>query len=59
MMAASTIHTPTAARQLTARLALRQDHIGQPEEDRRGVDRQACQRALGDEGGVVVEREDT
>ncbi len=39
-------------------VALRQHDIGQPEEDRRGVDRQARQCALGDEGGVMIEREE-
>ena len=39
-------------------VALRQHDVGQPEEDRRGVDRQACQRALGDEGGIMIEREE-
>jgi hypothetical protein len=39
-------------------LALRQHDIGQGEEDGRGVDRQARQRALGDERRIVVEREE-
>ncbi len=38
--------------------ALRQHDVGQPQEDRRGVDRQARQRAFRDEGRVMVEREE-
>jgi hypothetical protein len=39
-------------------VALRQYHIGQAQEDGRGVDRQARQRALGDERRIMVEREE-
>ena len=44
---------PTHQRAVT----LRQHDIGQPQEDRRGVDRQARQRALRDERRIMVERE--
>ena len=55
---ASAIHTTIAADALTSSAAtLRQQHIGQAEENRDGVDRQARQRALGDERRVVIERE--
>jgi hypothetical protein len=55
---ASATHTATAPQTTDQRaLALRQHDIGQAEEDRRGVDRQARQRALGDEGRIVIERE--
>ena len=53
-------HDPHRHRRKTAdqrAVALRQHHIGQAEENRRGVDRQACQRALGDERRIMVERE--
>ena len=44
------IRIATAAPQLTSALqALRQHHIGQRQPDRRGVDRQARQRTLGNE----------
>ena len=55
---ASAIHTTTAADAADQRaVPLRQHDIGQAQNDRRGIDRQARQRALGDEGGVVIERE--
>jgi len=39
-------------------LTLRQHDIGQTQEDRRGVDRQTCQCALGNKRGIVIERKE-
>ena len=59
MIEASAIHTATAAEATDQRaVALRQHDIGQAQKDCRGVDRQACERAFGDEGRIMIEREE-